>query len=301
MAYQIEEGEPFHQGINRIGREEQKATLESLSTNKDLHKGVHQARKHLKKLRAIFRLIRDHLGEKDFKTANTYYRDIGRDLSAIRDITSQMEICSKLQKVYAPQIGDEGFQKLLQLLDKQRKKIQKQKVNSALFKEEIARIKQDKTRFEPSEKNPPSMEKVLKSLVRVYKRGLRGFQKAQVCPQTEPMHDWRKRVKYLWHQFQLLKPAWPELFLAYENALKSLADALGDYHDLALLQENLPHIKQDLPTGFANKLIKVAAREKQQCLEQSIQLGKNLYAERPKAFRRRMASVIVSFFSRSEP
>lgn len=295
MAYQLEKGESFLQGIIRIGIEEQKSAIEALQ-NGDPHKGVHQARKHLKKLRAIFRFLRDHLGKENFKEANIYYRDIGRDLSLIRDITSQMEISHKLSENYAAKIGIEGFDQLLHILQKERKKIEKKRMNQALFDEEVQLLKKDKTRFNTSKKELISKEKALKGLVRVYKRGFRGFQMAQVFAEVEAMHDWRKQVKYLWHQFQLINQAWPEVFLAYESVLKNLADALGDYHDLALLQEKLHQLKQELPEEFAGHLHKIAEKEKEKNLAHCIELGQLIYTEKPKAFKRRMATMIDRFF-----
>jgi CHAD domain-containing protein len=298
MAYQLKEGEAFLEGLFRIGKEEQKAILASLSEHKNPHQGVHQARKHLKKLRALIRLIRDTWGEEQYLEANIYYRDIGRELSVLRDINSQIEISAKLRKQYAPRIGDEGFKRLIQLFLKERKKIQKKRMNEALFKEEVQRIKKDKDRFEMTKKSEPAYrEKVLKSLTRVYRRGYRGFQKAQAFPETEALHDWRKRVKYLWHQFQLIEPAWPQLLRSYQETLKKLADALGDYHDLALLQEHLKALKKELPDGFTKQLYNIIQKEMDRQHRQALYLGKLLYSERPRAFRRRMMVITDVFFT----
>ena len=295
MAYQLEKGEPLLKGIYRIGKEEQKATLAALSTIEDPHKGIHQARKHLKKLRALIRLIRDQLGRNSYKDGNIYYRDIGRHLAALRDITSLIEISIQLQEQYAQIIGHEGFEHLLQLLTQERKRIQKEKPQKQLFKKEVQLIKKDKTRFTKPSKPVYSIENALKSLTRVYKRGVRGFQKAQILPEAEGMHDWRKRVKYLWHHFQLIEQAWPALMICYIEILKNLADELGDYHDLALLQEKTQLLKKNLPEGFAKKLWKIAEKEKKNKLSEALNLGQLIYAERPKAFRRRMAVIIKCF------
>jgi CHAD domain-containing protein len=298
MAYQLKEGEPFLEGIYRIGKEEQKAILASLTEHHNPHKGVHQARKHLKRLRALLKLIRDTWEEERYTEANVYYRDIGRDLSVLRYITSQIEISTQLRGQYKAQLGDEGFKKLHQLFLRERKKIQKKKFNKALFEEEVQLIKKDKDRFKAlKDDGPASEQKVLKSLTRVYRRGYRGFQKAQAFPETDAMHDWRKRVKYLWHQFQLLEPAWPSLLQSYQETLKNLADALGDYHDLALLQEHLIALQKELPDDFAKQLQGISQKEMERQHSQALHLGKLLYCERPRAFRRRMSAVMDYFFT----
>lgn len=131
----------------------------------------------------------------------------------------------------------------------------------------------------------------------MYRRGYRGLQKAQAFPETEAMHDWRKRVKYLWHQFQLIEPAWPQLLQAYQEVLKKLADALGDYHDLALLQAQLSILKKELPKDFSKQLHKIAQKEMDKQHQQALYLGKLVYSERPRAFRRRMAAIMDYFFT----
>lgn len=159
MAYQLKEGEAFLKGLYRIGKEEQKAILSSLTEQSNPHKGVHQARKHLKKIRALLRLIRDTWGKERYSEANTYYRDIGRDLSTLRDISSQIEISTQLRERYKDQIGDQGFEKLIQLFLRERKKIQKKRINQALFKEEVELIKQDKECFKNPKKAAPLLRR----------------------------------------------------------------------------------------------------------------------------------------------
>jgi len=77
MAYQLKENESLIEGLRRVGQEEQQETLEAL-TSDNPHKGVHEARKHLKKLRALIRLVRDELGHEQYKKRNNFFRDIGR-------------------------------------------------------------------------------------------------------------------------------------------------------------------------------------------------------------------------------
>ena len=43
-------------------------------------------------------------------------------------------------------------------------------------------------------------------LKRVYRNGRDAFAVAQDDPSQEHLHEWRKQVKYLWHQLQVLQP-----------------------------------------------------------------------------------------------
>ena len=58
---------------------------------------------------------------------------------------------------------------------------------------------------------------------------------AQKDANDEHMHEWRKSVQYLWYQMRLLRKASPSIIEPLIDELDGLADALGDYHDLAVL------------------------------------------------------------------
>jgi len=108
------------------------------------------------------------------------------------------------------------------------------------------------------------------------------------------MHEWRKRVKYLWHQFQLIQVAWPAMIQAYMDVLKDLSDVLGDYHDLAIIEDKAKQVAPQLSTAFIKKFYKVTEKRKDHLHGESLKLGRLIYAEKPKAFKKRMRGIIKS-------
>ena len=72
-------------------------------------------------------------------------------------------------------------------------------------------------------------------LKRIYRNGRDAFAVAQDDPSQEHLHEWRKQVKYLWHQLQVLQPIQLGQLTALADQAHALADALGDDHDLAVL------------------------------------------------------------------
>ena len=95
LAFRIEAGEPLPDGIRRI-------VSEQIDTARTAHAGggpseedpVHEARKSCKKIRAILRLVRDHIGSDVYASENRIFRDIGRALSSARDGTVLLETAS---------------------------------------------------------------------------------------------------------------------------------------------------------------------------------------------------------------
>jgi hypothetical protein len=64
----------------------------------DLNPAVHEARKDLKKLRAVLRLVRDDLGDAVYRSENVRFRDAGRMLSGARDAHVRVETLAALRE-----------------------------------------------------------------------------------------------------------------------------------------------------------------------------------------------------------
>ncbi|MDJ0593815.1 MAG: CHAD domain-containing protein [Pleurocapsa sp. MO_226.B13] len=87
MTYRLQAHESLPQAINRIATEQIEKAIGELAATEELgvDEAVHQARKRLKKTRAVIRLVRDRLGKETYKQANARFRDLGRTLAELRD------------------------------------------------------------------------------------------------------------------------------------------------------------------------------------------------------------------------
>ena len=50
-----------------------------------------------------------------------------------------------------------------------------------------------------------------KGVKRVYRQGRKAFDQVKAEATVENLHEWRKQVKYLRHQLELLAPTWPKV------------------------------------------------------------------------------------------
>jgi CHAD domain-containing protein len=115
------------------------------------------------------------------------------------------------------------------------------------------------------------------SLKRTYKRGRDAFALADRKPTTSNLHEWRKRVKDLWYQERLLEDTWPGVMKAQAKEAKKLSQLLGEDHDLAVLADRVND----------SQLHRMIDERRAELLADSRELGRRIYAERPKAFARR--------------
>ncbi len=104
-------------------------------------------------------------------------------------------------------------------------------------------------------------------------------------PDPELVHEWRKRAKDLWYQLRLIRRAWPELLEETVDRTHELADLLGDHHDLTVLAADLDARST---VGSERQLAELIEQRQGELLDGALALGERIYAEKPKAFGRRM-------------
>ncbi len=294
MSYQLNKGETLERGVKRVVVEEINKALQTVkeAAANNPHQAVHAVRKSLKKIRAVVRLIRDEIGEAAYHTENTSYRDAGRHLSDIRDATSMIVTAEKLEEEYADRKLGEAFQVLHKYLEKHRDKLSKQLIEKENILEHVKSILVDVAGRIPGwDISENSFGAIKKDIKRVYRRGYQSFHKLQKKKNqtNEAFHEWRKGAKYLRYHITLIKKIWPSVLGLTSEEIHLLTDYLGDYHDLAVLEDTLHSKKITFKDAKAKAALKAMIEEQKKMLQdQSMVLGRKIYAEKPKAFVRRL-------------
>src|SRR5688500_2162988 len=98
-AYRLGEVESLCAELERIARGRVDNAIEELrgEGSETFGESVHEARKDLKKVRAVLRLVRDEIGDTLHRRENDRYRDAGRMLSGARDAEVRLETIDRLR------------------------------------------------------------------------------------------------------------------------------------------------------------------------------------------------------------
>jgi len=281
--YRLRAGEDLGAEVRRVARTRAEHALAALRDElaDEPIEAVHTARKDLKKMRSLLRLVREALGDEAYDCENDALREAANMLGGARDADVMLETLDAL---------DTRFPKLTAATGPLRESIGSGRpADVSRRAEEAAGIIADvasRIGAWPLEKPAAA---VGAGLARAYRRGRERSAEARAEPTDDHMHEWRKRGKDLWYQLRLLEDAWPAVLDALAGEVHALTDRLGDHHDLAVLADRA---RADLPEGEPLATF-VAAIERRQTEHEAaaFALGERIYAEKPKAFAKRMRAV----------
>ena len=290
MSYRIEKFEDLEEEITRIAREQVgKAIEEFRDTEMERHEAVHQARKRFKKIRGLLRLVRGELGGR-YSDENKFYRDLGRKLSYVRDAQAMIETFDMLAEKYPGEFSSDPFVLLRERLEKRLDDVARNEVGlNTIIDEVVQSLEHGRERIAEWSLSREGFKNIKPGLRKVYKRGCEGLYRSLDSLTVENLHDWRKRVKYLWYHSRLLREIWPEMMNIYIDEAKKLTDYLGDDHDLSVFLELLEEDESLISEKEAKRTLEnIIDREQSTLRTRAIFLGRFIYAEKPRYYTRRI-------------
>ena len=285
-AYRLGRGEPAGEGLRRIAIGRLDHARDRLDAAVDDPEAVHEARKDLKKLRSVLRLLRKRVGDDEYRRENAYARDTGRMLAGARDAQVRLETLDELIASGAvPAEPPAEFRARLE------RDVRAQAAARQRAREAEARLAAARERARAWRVAGEGWDAVGPGIGRSYRRGRKRMANAVERPTVENLHEWRKRVKDLWYHLRLISPAWPRVIEALAEEAHVLSERLGDDHDLAVLAGSA----RDNHDAFADPaeldaLLDAIARRRAELQSDAVAIGHRLYADEPAAFVSRTRS-----------
>ncbi|HEV7772919.1 MAG TPA: CHAD domain-containing protein [Conexibacter sp.] len=298
MAYRLSIADEVPSSVRTCAREQLAGAIERLQrADEDPVKAVHEARKHLKKTRALLRLVRPALGKPAYRRENDTLRDAGLALSGTRDADVLVQTVGKLADHAAGRLPADTFDQLRDALAAQAAVARSVADGEPVpeLANVIELLQAAELRVEAWPLDEANWETVLAGVARAYSRGRDAFAVARGTPEPELLHAWRKRAKDLWYHQRLLAPAWPDVLGAQAEAAHTLTELLGDDHDLAVLAARLSDDTPSLPPvvdADRAALLTLVEHRSDELRTAATQLGHRIYAEAPKAFTRRLTRYV---------
>jgi len=283
MPFRFKKSESPAAGVLRVCRERIGAALGGLRKG-GRPAAVHGVRKEIKKLRALFRLVRGEIGRGAYRKGAKALREAAGSLTAPRDARVMLKAFKKLAGRDAGKFA--GIEMALRKNWRQETRRFRKKDSAAAAGRILRKTGRRVGDLKIAAAGWAAIEPGLKQS---YRRGREACRLARKQPSPENFHDWRKHVKDLWHYFCLLYPAWPAEARAFTDELELLGAHLGEDHDLFLLRRFAAGHCAGI-TGEVKVLNPLIVTRQKKLRAAALKLGSCLYAETPAVICRRLGN-----------
>jgi len=321
--------EALEQGMQRMALEQLDLALEELGDTEQgppSEHAVHETRKALKRLRAMFRLLDPALGGNAFVRETDALRESAGRLAGARDAEVMLATLDGLIERHPRKLSrSAGVRRLRAQLAADQEQVRGQTLGDpASLALVLGDLRNCRLRVEAWQLPPgKNLALVEPGLRRLYEQGRRRFRRA-ASGKGEPvlvMHEWRKRVKDLRYVAEMLQreptaarsglPAlvgapprrvrghggeYTKLLRGVARRADELGERLGEDHDLAVLAE---HVRRASKKGSTQPrvgrrarkhLLKAISRRRRKLRRRALREGERLYDTGPKQFVGRVRS-----------
>ena len=236
MSYRLRK-KSLAREVRRVAREELEGTLKELLTVNDQARStaVHEARKHLKKVRALIRLLRPATGEAFYKDENAAMRKAAQRMSSIRDSHVRVQTIKKLIAKSGKRRAPAAFARIEAAMDARLRQVIEESEKEDWSKQAAVDIERALCRLDKWPLKRLTTKSIRSGLKAACKKARRALAVARRSATDANLHELRKTVKDLWYDLRLLGGDRPPPIVALTKRLRDLGQRLGDDHDLAML------------------------------------------------------------------
>lgn len=290
MAYEIDFSEPLDVELRRVARKQIARAVSELG-GPDRARGVHEARKRMKRLRSLLRALRGVMGDSRAIEA-ARFRNIARCLSGPRDARVLADTAAGLA-VHAGNRAD-AVKPVAEALDAVYRTLVAEGGEAGAIDAALDELDRAAAAVAVWPLDGVDRDRLLEGIVASYRGGRRAWsrmrRRAGGTIAAEDFHDWRKKVQAHWHHMRLLRRLWPDVMAGREAAAKRLSDLLGRDHDLAALSAALADGEVVREARRRRTVVRLIGARQHIARRECAIIARRLYAEKAPMFAKRLAA-----------
>lgn len=291
MTFALDLRQPVPAAVRAVALERLDRVIGELAGERspDAGTAVHEARKDLKRLRSLVRLLRPGLKRRVYRREADALRDVSRSLGARREAQALVETVDALREPASGRVPSHTLDALREAFAERTAGHGGGGADDELAAA-ITAIREVRERVAAGALDVDGRSTLAAGLARSYARAHETYAATGGEPSAEELHEWRKRVKDLWYQQGLLVDAWPAVLGAQSDEARDASKVLGDDHDLAELAVVLHDPEGPVADVAADThaLLPLVQARRVALLAEARAYGVRLQAEKPKAYARRI-------------
>lgn len=244
---------------------------------------VHEARRSIKRARAVLKLLRPSLAANEVTRSKAALRDAGKVLAAARDarvIADRLDEMLRRAGMTTSAISGlaDELSGVAAASSAQASDTETTLAVLVLVRKRLARVSLPARNWAP----------LGAGLRSIYKDGRQLMPGKADFVTVDGLHEWRKLVKSYWHALEAFEPMRPAQIRRTIDSARRLADTLGEDHDLALLADRLRSSAAGKRGEPVLELLDAIERRQRRLRRRAIKMGFILYAEAPAVMETRL-------------
>jgi CHAD domain-containing protein len=248
-----------------------------------LQERIHRVRTVSKRLRAYLQLLRPSLPKGKYRRTNQRLAALARTFSSEREAgvlkKTMQKLLPRLAGGYRSYLAGPGLRRVTQVAGKNSRSAKPlpEKLRAA---EKVLAAMVEGILGE-SGLESLGADALVQGVVATYRRACKRMRQAKKTGQAERFHAWRKFVKYLYYQLDLLcRRGGPPALAGFRAQLRRLEQDLGQMHDYVVLAERA----SNLPTESCQKLSGEAQSAAKALAKKTLTRGRILFDRSPDRF-----------------
>jgi CHAD domain-containing protein len=287
VGFRLKAGQSVSNEVRRIVlRQLDLAASELVSIgDPESDEAVHDARRRVKKIRAIIRLVRPVL-DKQYRS-DPDLRRVSRMLAPVADGKGVIDTLNELPHHYRKQLPRKTTAAIRSDLIAREKQIDRKAAKDGVLQQAKKTLRLERERVKRWKLSADGFRAIAPGLKDSVRRARTGMVAAWLHPTASNHHSWRRHVKNHWFHVRLLQTRCGNRLQPYQRQLEALDGALGEYHNLVLLHEVLVS-DSTLSRKEVARCLRIVERYQQALRRNAQVLGMRIYDEKPGRFVRRV-------------
>ncbi|MEO8680409.1 MAG: CHAD domain-containing protein [Vicinamibacterales bacterium] len=278
MAYRLK-GRSIPKDLRRLVRKELDATIDGLQGAEVTERAIYEARKRIKKARAILKLLKDALGE-NYAAENSQLRSVGQGLGRLRDPEAMVETLDAIRGRCSTVISYAIKQRVARGL--RSRHYQARQSAPDVARHAVGILKRARKTLPDEVAKAGNLAAVRKGLASVYKQSRAALEALTLDADAVAFHTWRRRVKEHWYHVRLFEGRHPAP-RSRARSLRALEKELGEEHNLAMLNDVLLKNPGRFGDARTTDLVLGCIQKRQRVLrQQALARGRRLFVAKPK-------------------
>lgn len=275
MSGTLREGEGYSDLVRVMQAEVANARVALDRTGESPQFAVHEARKAIKRVRALARLVRT--ADRDMaRRIDAAARRAGDVLAEARDADSLEGIVARLLEDDAGPGTRSALEEIAAPARQDRERID---LAAAVAQAQSALDAVDRLLAAIRPADGPGIA-MAKGLARTWRRAAKRLDAARDKPDGKRLHALRRRVQDWRYQVDALEPVWPDGVYARRAEAERLSDLLGEHHDLTRLAERLDRLAE------AGAALDEVDRRRDRLEKEALDLAGEIFGRKPKGLKK---------------